>query len=345
MFSTQVTVILHKQEEITSLKESEEYARNIVMSKFEIEIRKFINILSEVITSKKLRQVPGIASDSCKVGHIVWLHTIFYFDKKELFREDTKVVLGELKEDVIRQLSLLLEQVPEDISPIVDRYVFYGWGRSLIVTKATVNRSEIKKLVELLEIFQYFCFGLYQLDTFLIRKMYELNPLNNQDESVGNLDEQLKRLRSMIQRIENVRSSTIRYLEQFRYSSNVVLISGERPLIQKLEDQWDLEHIEDSIRSKLELLNRDLKSQEQALLAKQQVLISDKQDEFTKEQRLFTEEQRYLNKLILLLTLVTFASVMAQLVLLSPLNETFPEKTENLIQSQLFIVLLVSGFK
>lgn len=353
MFSTEVMITFQKGLEIALLRELEEFAKNFVLDNFGTQLLSFSNMFSEIISSKKLRLVPGIAVDSCKAGHLGWLHTVFYFENEQLFADKPTEALGQLKDDALKDLSGLLEQIPEDMSPLVDRYVFYGWARSLILTKGNIERSEIVRLVELLEIYQYFTFGLYQLDTFLIKEMYELDLRSHKPnlrfniDGVENIDElnasELNDIRAMIQRLDNVRSSTIRYLEQFRYSSNVVLISGQRPLIQRLEDQWGLEHIERGIRNKLDLLDRELSSEEQALIAKENSLIVQKQNQNIKQQEFFLEEQGYLSKLILMFTVITLAGVISQLIVLSPLNETFPEKTHDFVSSQLFVVLLASG--
>jgi CBS domain containing-hemolysin-like protein len=84
------------------------------------------------------------------------------------------------------------------------------------------------------------------------------------------------------------------------------------------------------------LFERDLSSQERALLAKQQALIAQKQD-------LITDEQRYLNKLILALTVVALGGAIAEVVVLSPLNDMFPENAQFFYQSQLFLTLIASG--
>jgi len=353
MFSTEVMITFQKGVEIPLLRELEDFAKNFVLDKFGAQLLSFSNMFSEIISSKKLRLIPGIAIDSCKAGHLGWLHTVFCFENEQLFAEKPTEALGQLKDDALKDFSGLLEQIPEDMSPLVDRYVFYGWGRSLIVTKGNIERSEIVRLVELLEVYQYFTFGLYQLDTFLIKEMYELDPRSHEPnlrfniEGFENIDElnaeELNGIRAMIQRLDNVRSSTIRYLEQFRYSSNVVLISGERPLIQRLDDQWGLEHIERGIRNKLDLLDRELSSEEQALIAKENSLIVQKQNQNIRQQQLSLEEQSYLNKLILMFTVITLAGVISQLIVLSPLNEAFPEKTHDFVSSQLFVVLVASG--
>jgi hypothetical protein len=244
MFSTEVAVTFQQEQNISVVKEAEKFACSIVMDKLKNDILDSNKVFSEIIASNKLKELPGISSESFELGHLAWLHMVYFLKNDNFFKDDTNSVKGQLKDDVCRDFSLLLGQILEDMSPLVDRYVFYGWGRSLILTKSDARKEEVIRLVRLLEIFQYFCFGLYQLDTFLTKEMHRLNiGLSNKDEPVAAVEREdvvereLKKLRSEIRLRENIRSFTIRYLEQFRYSSNVVFVSGERALIEKLEEQ------------------------------------------------------------------------------------------------------------
>jgi hypothetical protein len=138
----------------------------------------------------------------------------------------------------------------------------------------------------------------------------------------------LKKLKKMIEQLDNFKSSIIRYLEQFRYGSTFIVGSGQRSLVEELENQWDMDRIEKGIRNKLDLFGRELSSNEQALLAK--------------EQEAFTDEQRYLNKIILVFTVISLGSVTAQIVELSPSSEAF-ELNTIFHKTQLWIVLISTG--
>lgn len=147
------------------------------------------------------------------------------------------------------------------------------------------------------------------------------------------IDERMKKLKEMIEQLDNFKSSIIRYLEQFRYGSTFLVGLGERSLVEELENQWDMDRIEKGIRNKLDLFDRELSSAEQALLAKQQ-------ERLTEEQKEFTKEQSYLNNLILVITVISLGSVTAQILVLPPLNETFPPQATDFYRTQLFIVLV-----
>lgn len=345
IFSTRAKVIFNKQENIPSIVEAEKNARTIIAEKFNREISELNKRFTEFVIMKKLKTVKGLTYNDSKVGTLGWLHTVYHFCNDQYFKQSD--IHGELTDDIWRDLSVLIDQVPQDMSPFVDRYVFYGEGKSLIVAKRSVTAEDIQALVRLIETYQYYCFGLYQLDTFLTKEMYAIDVEGTDTVDIGRhhhtedkyedkIDEQLGKLRGKIERLNVIRSSTIRYLEQFRYSSNIVFIAGQRPLIEKLEEQWGLDKLERGIRNKLNLFEQELRSEEQTLIETGQELTNFRQ-------WIITNKQDYLNKLILLFTLVSLASVIAQLVILSPLNEAFPERTDDLFKSQLFIVLSVSG--
>jgi hypothetical protein len=334
LFSTEVTVTFQgaeKVDSIASVKEAEIFARNIVIRKFENLLLSLSNIFSETVNKKRIRQLTWIASDYFMVGHLAWLHSVYYFCKPDFF-EDNGRLKDQLKKNTSTDLSFLLDQVPQEKSSSMGRYVFitdFDSGRSIFVTKETFLREEIIRLVRLLETYQYFYYGLYQLDTFLLKKMYKENiDLNHQKNPSESIDERLKKLKKMIEQLDNFKSSIIRYLEQFRYGSTFIVGSGQRSLVEELENQWDMDRIEKGIRNKLDLFGRELSSNEQALLAK--------------EQEAFTDEQRYLNKIILVFTVISLGSVTAQIVELSPSSEAF-ELNTIFHKTQLWIVLISTG--
>jgi hypothetical protein len=150
----------------------------------------------------------------------------------------------------------------------------------------------------------------------------------HQKNTSESIDKKLKILEKKIEQLEDRRSSTIRYLEQFRYGSNVLVTSGERSLIEELEKLWDMDRLEKGIRNKLDLFDRELSSTEQTLIGKQQ--------------EAFTHEQRYLNQIILVFTVIAVGSLTAQIVDLSPWKEGFELHTI-FHKTQLWVVLISTG--
>lgn len=337
LFSTEVRVTILGRGNLDLIDEAERFAREVVRNKYKNHLLNLRNIFSETIAKKDIKELTRIASDPYEIGGFEWLHIVYYFYNTEFLITDEKF-RNKLKEDIHRDLSSLLNQAPHEMSSSLNSYVFFGDGKSLIVTGDPL--PDIARLIGLLEIFQYFYFALFQLDTFLLNEMYKPkldSEYQNSASKTGDKesvpqkhsskagDKELEDLRSKINDLEDFRSSTIRYLEQFRFASNV-LVESHRSLVKEHEKQWDMDRIEQGIRNKLDLFHGELSSVEQELLAKQQAR--------------FTKEQSYLNNLILVITVISLGSVTAQILVLPPLDVPFPPKATDFFSTQLFIVLL-----
>jgi len=167
-----------------------------------------------------------------------WIHRIYCFcDNEELFKE----VKGKnfLNEDIHKNLNYLLQQTPVDDTPyLFDKYIFFGVGRSLIVIPSSQKDEEIKKIIDLMEIGQYFCYGLYLLNSFLTKIILK----DESNEFSKGIKE--KAVKGQIEKYQNIRSSSIKYLDQFHDGMNAILYSDHPSLLSKLEKQWRLEHME-----------------------------------------------------------------------------------------------------
>lgn len=285
------------------------------------------------ISKKGIRKLTWIESDYFKIGRLDWLHSVYYFCKPDFFEDDGRLK-AQAKQNILTDLSFLPDQTHHEISSSVGRYVFitdFGSGRSIFITKETFSEENVIRLRRLLETYQYFYYGLYQLDTFLLKEMYKRNiDFNHQKNPPESIDERLKKLDKMNKQLDNFKSSVIRYLEQFRYGSTFLVgPAGQCSLVEELEEQWDMERMEKGIRNKLDLFGRELSSNEQEVLAKQQERL--------------TKEERNLNSLFLYVTLISLASVTAQLLVLSPVADAFRQKSNILYNMDLYIVLLFSA--
>ena len=159
------------------------------------------------------------------------------------------------------------------MSPFLDLYAFYGCGRSVIISKETLEQHEyaqISKILEIMEITQYVYYGLYQLQKFLTEEVITLKA-----------ETDFKKLREQIEWLNLIRFVIIRYIEQFRYDFNILFESGEHLLLEHLQKQWRIEALESSIRSKLDLAEKELGTMEQ-------LLVTEKQDRLNKVAQLFT---------------------------------------------------------
>jgi hypothetical protein len=170
----------------------------------------------------------------------------------------------------------LLQQIPEDDTPyLFDKYIFFGLERSLIVTPASQKTEEIKKIIDLIEIGQYLCYGLYLLNFFLTKIILK-------DESFEFSKEiKEKAVKSKIGKYQNIRSSSIKYLDQIHDGMNAILYSDHPSLLSKLEKQWRLEHMERHV-----IYN--IKSIDQNRIYYNEVYVRIKQDRLDKLIAIFT---------------------------------------------------------
>jgi hypothetical protein len=167
-----------------------------------------------------------------------WIHRIYCFcDNEELFKEAKGKNF--LNDDHNKHLNYLLQQTPRDDTPyLFDKYIFFGVGRSLIIMPSSQKTEEIKKIIDLMEIGQYFCYGLYLLNFFLTKIILK-------DESIEfSKGIKEKEVKNKIEKYQNIRSSSIKYLDQFHDGMNGILYSDHPSLLSKLEKQWRLEHME-----------------------------------------------------------------------------------------------------
>jgi hypothetical protein len=204
-----------------------------------------------------------------------WIHRIYcFFDNEELLKN----VKGKnfFDEDINKNLIYLLQQIPEDDTPyLFDKYIFFGLERSLIVTPASQKTEEIKKIIDLIEIGQYLCYGLYLLNFFLTKIILK-------DESFEFSKEiKEKAVKSKIGKYQNIRSSSIKYLDQIHDGMNAILYSDHPSLLSKLEKQWRLEHMERHV-----IYN--IKSIDQNRIYYNEVYVRIKQDRLDKLIAIFT---------------------------------------------------------
>ena len=172
LFSSQVTVTFQsaeKADSIESVKKAEELAKGIVTKKFYNVLLNISKIFSDIVSKqdikKGIRKLTWIESDYFKIGHLDWLHSVYYFCRPDFF-EDNGRLKAQAKENILTDLSFLPDQIHHEISSSMGRYVFitdFGFGRSLFITKETFSEEKIIRLRRLMETYQYFYYGLYQL--------------------------------------------------------------------------------------------------------------------------------------------------------------------------------------
>jgi hypothetical protein len=314
IFSTQVTLTFQDCPSISSIRKAENKMEMIVKEFFEKEIIEhkksfFHEYRKFALPDLSLESEPfDVDNNNNNVVTFPWIHKIYWFHKTQFFNG------YDLQGDIYADICELLQQKAFDMSPFLNLYAFYGWGRSAIISKSALEQDEyaqISRILEMMKITQYVYFGLYQLQKFLTKKVINLKA-----------EAEFKKLREQIEWLNSVRFVIIRYIEEFRYDFNTLFEAGEHLLLEYLQKQWRIEALENSIRSKLDLAEKELGTMEQLLV---------------------TEKQDRLNKVAQLFTVITLLGVLAQVVILSPIKEMFPERTYQIFPSPFLLVLSVTG--
>jgi hypothetical protein len=138
VFSSQVTV--RYSDDINKIKnELEIKIKRIIGEQFKKQrsqekLDKFINSVSPV-NQFKLVDNENFKVGLAKVSNPAWTHIIYWFYGNKFFEDDIKEGKQALKCDSHRDFTTLLEQPPENMLFLQDHLVFYGWGRSLILTE------------------------------------------------------------------------------------------------------------------------------------------------------------------------------------------------------------------
>lgn len=308
MFSTQVTV--RYTDDINQIKDKLEVKVNeIIQENFrkqgsQIKIDKYS---SKVKYGNLFKLVDVFKLESAKVTNPAWTHIIYWFYGNEFFEYDAEN-RQKLRNNISREFTDLLEQPPENTLFLRNHLVFYGWGRSLILTDKSDQNTEqwvrtekwVRNKVSLVEVGQYSCFGHILLDYLLQRVLVKLTD----EEPI--VDQSTRILKSGIEDADIVRSAATVYLDELQSGINAILHAGEPFLVKTLENQWRLDKVEESIRNKLESLYNQRSAMEQSLV---------------------TEKQDRMNVISSAFTIMGIAGVTAAIVALSPLNKWLEQES------------------
>jgi hypothetical protein len=304
MFSSHVTV--RYSDDINEIKsELELQVKEIIQKNFknqgsEMKLEIFNNSIKHR-NRFKLVDIDRFEVESAKVNIPAWTHIIYWFYNNEFFECD--IEKGQkLKSNIRQEFIDLLEQPPENTLFLKNHLVFYGWGRSLILTDNLDKNTEkwVRNKVKLVEVGQYSTFGYMLLDYLLQRVLLKLTV----EEPV--IDQSANNLNKEIEYIDNVRPTGTVFLEEFRSGINTILHAEAPSLVKTLENQWRLDKVEESIRNKLESLNKERSALEQLVI---------------------TQKQDRMNIISSAFTIMGIASVTAAIVTLSPLKKWLEEET------------------
>lgn len=298
IFSSQVTV--RYSDDINKIKNKLEIkVKKIIDEEFKKQrsqekLDKFTNSISHE-NRFKLVDLENFKVGLAKVSNPAWTHIIYWFYGNKFFEDDIKEGKQALKCDSRRDFTTLLEQPPENMLFLQDHLVFYGWGRSLILTEKSDEDTEkwVRNKVNLVEVGQYSCFGHMLLDYLLQRVLLKLTI----EEPI--VDQSDRNLKWGIDLIDTVRPAVSVFLQEFQCGINTILHAGAPFLVKTLEDRWRLDKVEESIKNKLESLNNERSAREQSVI---------------------TQKQDRMNIISSSFTIMGIAGVTAGIVALSPLN-------------------------
>ena len=302
VFSSQVTV--KYGDDINKIKhELEVKVKKIIQDNFKIQGSqiKLDKFNKSIKYGNRFKLVDVFNLESARVSSPAWTHKIYWFYGNEFSEYDETKGEQKLKSSLVQDFTGLLEQSPENTLFLQDRFIFYGWGRSLILTdKSDQSTKEwVRNKVNLVEIGQYSCFGHILLDYLMKRVISKLTV----EEPI--IAQSAKDLEHGTELIDYVRPPATVFLEEYRAGINAILHAGAPFLVKTLEDQWRLSKVEESIKNKLESLNNERSAIEQST-------IMQKQDR--------------MNIISSSFTIMGIASVTAAIVALSPLNKWLEEE-------------------
>lgn len=298
IFSSQVTV--RYSDDINKVKNKLEIeVKKIIEEEFKKQksqekLHKFTNSIS-LEKRFKLVDIENFRVGLAKVSNPAWTHIVYWFYGNKFLEDDVKECKQALKCDFHRDFTTLLEQRPENMLFVQDHLVFYGWGRSLILTEKSDEDTEkwVRNKVSLVEVGQYSCFGNMLLDYVLQRVLLKLTV---EEPIVEQSDRELK---WGIDFIDRVRPAVSVFLQEFQCGINTILHAGAPFLAKTLESQWRLDKVEENIRNKLEALNNERSAREQSVI---------------------TQKQDRMNIISSAFTIMGIAGVTAAIVALYPLN-------------------------
>jgi hypothetical protein len=327
---TQASVTHHNNWSTSAIRKLESKIKKIFKQQFLQIVRTFIHEFTKYTMEKNPEKIPLRTHDNSEIK-LAWIHTIYCFWGTNYFKGDMGKMGWVLCDDTVGELTNLLDQVIEDMSPVPERYAFYGWGSSLIVIKhetLIAQLETIKRIIFLMQITQSICLSLSQLESTLNEKIYDIKPDDSELSKGSNTyDVQHSDIMEKLSEIQITRISTFKFLEQFHFSTSPLIQNRERLLREKLGNQWKLDDLEASIINKLNILENTLREKSQFLDSKEQ------HDSLVKQNTLGT--------LFLGLTLASIIGILSQLVLLEPVNTSLSK--EDIYRSHFLWALLISS--
>ena len=211
VLSIHVKITFDEDPNVKIIKMADKELEMIIKEFFEKKVLELRKSFYNAIRKHNFPVIKEMGFEPSDENSFAWLHKIYWFRGPEFFDGDR------LKIELYNQFCALLGQRPENMSPFLDRYVYYGDGRSIIINKnanSSANLEETVQLLKVLEVSQYFCLSLYQLHEYLTGKTINME-----------IETDLEILKDQIKQLNIIRLVAFRYLEQFKHGFNILFQS------------------------------------------------------------------------------------------------------------------------
>jgi hypothetical protein len=270
--------------------------------RIEIEIKAILEIIKDAIkfdkkeysseNKRSLDYYDTLKLKTFNVCDYFWHHTIYWFTDDNLLE-----VIDDQCSDIGRFFNTLLDQDINEKRYLLDRYIFLGWTKSLIITDHDKIKCEnwFRERLKLLEIIQFVYLGLKLLD-FSLSEHYEGKTI---------LIDKKKTIKENIKIFNNFKKIFKEHLDHLYQGINLVRYK-EFPFYTKIEKQWGLLELGNQIKNKIEYLEDDLKS---------------------KQNSISNHNQERLNFIIFIFTVISIAGVIGAIFGLEPTKDMFEKGT------------------
>jgi hypothetical protein len=179
-----------------------------------------------------------------------WIHKVYCFCDKRIKNIMDEEYFRYNPKDYKKFIELLRQKPNNDTSYFLDTSLFLGWGRSAISTTHEINdnNDNIQRIIKLIELCQFFCYGLYflnhRLNNFIIQNkfgpMYKSDKDNEKEKPLKEDMPYIETVKDQLESLENERFNCIQELEYF-YDTMGAILNSEHPiLLTKIEKLWRL---------------------------------------------------------------------------------------------------------
>ena len=190
---------------------------------------------------------------------------------------------------------------------IPDRYIFFGSGRSLILTKKEGTELSFEKRPEFPEIemlmgkLQYFWFGTYLISNFLTVMLYS----KSKNEKLGQIEKELEHM-------DEIEDTTLTFLDSFQDTYGITWFPSGIPLVDKLYEFWKMPDLVEGVKRKIEIVKSRLESKRDTTLK---------------------HREKSLNKAVLVFTFIALSSFITEFV-----GSQIKFESENLMEQYVGVI-------